>query len=64
MLRKLDLNGLTGIDTDLSGQIRIGAPDGCANFVLPQVCARTSKDYPGLNIQIVALPRIFNLSRR
>jgi DNA-binding transcriptional LysR family regulator len=58
------LNGLTGIDADLSGQIRVGAPDGCANFVLPQVCARISKDYPALDIQIVALPRIFNLSRR
>ena len=25
---------------DLSGQWRIGAPDGCANYLLPQVCAR------------------------
>jgi DNA-binding transcriptional LysR family regulator len=48
----------------LSGQIRIGAPDGCANFVLPQVCARIAADNPDLDIQIVALPRVFNLSRR
>ncbi len=48
----------------LSGQIRIGAPDGCANFLLPQVCARLVEDHPGLDIQIVALPRVFNLSRR
>ncbi|WP_136635248.1 LysR family transcriptional regulator [Pseudooceanicola onchidii] len=48
----------------LSGQIRIGAPDGVANFLLPQVCARIHADNPDLEIQIVALPRLFNLSRR
>ena len=48
----------------LSGQIRIGAPDGCANFLLPQVCAKICDDNPGLEVQIVALPRVFNLSRR
>ena len=48
----------------LSGQIRIGAPDGCANFILPKVCAQMAKDNPDLDLQIVALPRVFNLSRR
>ena len=41
---------------DLSGQLRIGAPDGCANYLLPQVCARICEAHPGLEIQIVALP--------
>jgi DNA-binding transcriptional LysR family regulator len=48
----------------MTGQIRIGAPDGCANYLLPQVCAQIVTDNPGLDIQIVALPRVFNLSRR
>ncbi|WP_299730958.1 LysR family transcriptional regulator [uncultured Tateyamaria sp.] len=48
----------------LSGQIRVGAPDGCANYLLPQVCAQLSEAHPDLDIQIVALPRVFNLSRR
>ena len=48
----------------LSGQVRIGAPDGCANYVLPQVCAAIAAENPALEIQIVALPRVFNLSRR
>jgi DNA-binding transcriptional LysR family regulator len=48
----------------LSGQVRIGAPDGCANYVLPQVCAAIAGANPGLEIQIVALPRVFNLSKR
>ncbi|WP_372838998.1 LysR family transcriptional regulator [Phaeovulum sp.] len=47
-----------------SGQLRIGAPDGCANYLLPQVCAALCDAHPGLEIQIVALPRVFNLSKR
>ncbi|MCZ8333638.1 MAG: LysR family transcriptional regulator [Rhodobacteraceae bacterium] len=48
----------------LSGQIRIGAPDGCANYLLPQVLAGICDANPGLEVQIVALPRVFNLSKR
>ena len=48
----------------LTGQIRIGAPDGCANYLLPQVLAAICDDNPGLEVQIVALPRVINLSKR
>ncbi|WP_299363286.1 LysR family transcriptional regulator [uncultured Paracoccus sp.] len=48
----------------LSGQLRIGAPDGCANYLLPQIAAVLCRAHPGLEVQIVALPRVFNLSRR
>lgn len=48
----------------LTGQIRIGAPDGCANYLLPQVLARICDANPGLEVQVVALPRVFNLSKR
>lgn len=48
----------------LTGQIRLGAPDGCANYLLPQVIARLCDANPGLEVQIVALPRVFNLSKR
>tara|TARA_R110000787_G_scaffold94683_2_gene197496 strand:+ start:711 stop:1607 length:897 start_codon:yes stop_codon:yes gene_type:complete len=61
---RLATAGIEGQSDQLTGQIRIGAPDGCANFLLPQVCARIVADNPGLDIQIVALPRVFNLSRR
>ena len=54
---------LTGA-AGLSGQIRIGAPDGCANYLLPQVLAEICDENPGLEVQIVALPRVFNLSKR
>lgn len=55
---------LTGPSDTMSGQIRIGAPDGAANYLLPQVCAKISEENPDLDIQIVALPRLINLSRR
>jgi DNA-binding transcriptional LysR family regulator len=55
---------LAGQAGGMSGQIRIGAPDGAANFLLPQVCAAIMADNPELEIQIVALPRVFSLTRR
>ncbi|MBL4769079.1 MAG: LysR family transcriptional regulator [Rhodobacteraceae bacterium] len=55
---------LAGSSEGLTGQMRIGAPDGCANFLLPQVCAKIVADNPELDIQIVASPRAVNLSRR
>jgi len=55
---------MAGSSKTLSGQIRIGAPDGSANYLLPQVCARLCDENPDLDIQILALPRIINLSRR
>jgi DNA-binding transcriptional LysR family regulator len=55
---------LAGQSGGLSGQIRIGAPDGCANYLLPQVCAQIAQENPDLELQIVALPRVFNLSKR
>ncbi len=51
-------------DDSLTGQIRIGAPDGCANYLLPHVAADLTASHPGLEIQILALPRIVNLSQR
>ncbi len=56
-----DSRGPTNV---LSGTIRIGAPDGSANYLLPQICCEICDENPGLEVQIVALPRVFNLSKR
>lgn len=48
----------------LSGTVRIGAPDGCASFILPQVVGSIRALHPALEVQIIALPRVFNLSKR
>ncbi len=53
-----------GDQAELTGQIRIGAPDGAANYLLPQVCAAIGAENPELEIQILALPRMVNLSKR
>ena len=55
------LSGKTG---ELTGQVRVGAPDGAANYLLPSVCAQIARNNPELEIQIVALPRVINLSKR
>jgi DNA-binding transcriptional LysR family regulator len=62
------MNGVTsevrGQDAGLTGTIRLGAPDGCATFLLPSVISDIVKKNQGLEVQIVALPRVFNLSKR
>ncbi len=56
-----DMRGLTG---GLTGTIRVGAPDGCASYLLPPVTQAIQAANPGLSVQIVALSRVFNLSKR
>lgn len=51
-------------EAGITGQLRIGAPDGCANYLLPQVARDLCAAHPGLEVQIVALPRVVNLTRR
>lgn len=58
---KAEVSGQSNV---LSGSIRVGAPDGSANYLLPQVCAEIIDENPGLEVQLVALPRVFNLSKR
>ena len=48
----------------LSGTVRIGAPDGVSNYLLVDACDALSRDNPDLQVQVVALPRIFSLSKR
>ena len=48
----------------LEGPLRIGAPDGCATFLLPQVCARLAQSHPGLVLEVVASSREFDLLNR
>ncbi|KMW56707.1 Transcriptional regulator, LysR family [Candidatus Rhodobacter oscarellae] len=55
---------IAGQGERLAGQVRIGATDGCASFILPQVCAAIAGEHPELELQIVALPRVINLSKR
>lgn len=48
----------------LSGVVRIGAPDGVANYLLVDACEALVRDNPDLQVQMIAVPRIFALSQR
>lgn len=55
---------LAGGDEDVSGTVRIGAPDGFGvAFLAARLGALTAK-HPDLKIQLVPVPRSFSLSRR
>ncbi|WP_193141106.1 MULTISPECIES: LysR family transcriptional regulator [unclassified Meridianimarinicoccus] len=56
--------GFRQVGRHIDGKIRIGAPDGCATFLLPQVCARLTRDNPGLVIEVVATARETDLLGR
>ncbi|CTQ51028.1 LysR family transcriptional regulator [Jannaschia donghaensis] len=51
-------------DDRLRGRVRIGAPDGVANHVLPAVLTALQAAHPELGLDLVALPRVFDLGRR
>jgi DNA-binding transcriptional LysR family regulator len=53
-----------GRSDSLSGTVRIGAPDGVSNYLLVDACDALSRDNPKLQVQAVALPRMFSLSKR
>ncbi len=53
-----------GQSEHLSGVVRIGAPDGVSNYLLTAACESLTRDNPNLKVQVVALPRLFSLSKR
>lgn len=55
---------ISGHADRLSGTVRIGAPDGVSNYLLIDACDALSRDNPDLQVQVVALPRMFSLSKR
>ncbi len=55
---------IDGDGEDVSGTVRIGAPDGFGvAFLAPRLGALT-RQHPGLKVQLVPVPRSFSLSRR
>ena len=53
-----------GADMALSGTVRIGAPDGFGSTFLASRFAGLAKAYPGLELQLIAMPRLLSLSKR
>ena len=57
-------NEIAGEKYSLSGAVRIGAPDGFGAFFLAPRLAPLASRHPQLELQIVAMPRMFSLSKR
>ncbi|MCC0021865.1 MAG: LysR family transcriptional regulator [Nitratireductor sp.] len=48
----------------ISGVVRVGAPEGVASYILTDIAIELCRKHPELELQIVALPRTFSLSKR
>lgn len=64
-LRAAEVGQIFGNETKtLSGPVRIGAPEGVASHLISRAAADLSRANPDLEVQIVAMPRVFSLSKR
>ena len=62
MIRAEGLFGSTRLE--LSGTVRVGAPDGFGTYFLAPELGELTLRHPGLTLQLVPLPRLFSLSKR
>lgn len=49
---------------DLKGPLRIGAPEGVSNYVLSDIAVDFCQNNPKIELQLIAMPRVFSLSKR
>jgi DNA-binding transcriptional LysR family regulator len=55
---------LQGRDEALEGVVRLGAPDGFGSFFLAPRIHKLAHRHPKLELQLVAMPRVFSLAKR
>ena len=55
---------MSGTTAEISGTVRVGAPDGLGNYFLSHELGALAARHPELVVQLVPLPRTFSLSRR
>src|SRR3546814_12734086 len=53
---------LQGRDESLEGVVRLGAPDGFGSFFLAPRIHKLAHRHPTLELQLVAMPRVFSLA--
>lgn len=53
-----------GRDESLEGIVRLGAPDGFGSFFLAPRIHKLARRHPKLEVQLVAMPRVFSLAKR
>ncbi len=61
---KLNIETLAAFsDAELSGRVRLGVPDDYADRYLPEIMARFSRAYPGVELTVVCEPSVDLLER-
>jgi DNA-binding transcriptional LysR family regulator len=55
---------VSGLDVELSGDVRIGAPDGVSTYYLAEALGPFIAKNPGVRVQLLPLPRVTPLARR
>ena len=50
-------------DAELSGRVRLGVPDDYADRYLPEIMARFSRAYPGVELSVICEPSVDLLER-
>jgi DNA-binding transcriptional LysR family regulator len=55
---------VSGKDKELSGSIRIGAPDGIGNCFLAARLCKFQSQHPGLEVELIPVPMYYSLSKR
>ncbi|GAB4392970.1 MAG: LysR substrate-binding domain-containing protein [Kiloniellaceae bacterium] len=53
-----------GRDESLEGVVRLGAPDGFGSFFLAPRIHKLARRHPKLELQLIAMPRVFSLAKR
>jgi len=61
---KLNIETLAAFsDAELSGRVRLGVPDDYADRYLPEIMARFSRAYPGVELTVICEPSVDLLDR-
>ena len=55
---------ISGLDLELAGDVRIGAPDGFSTYYLAGALRAFADRHPGVRLQLMPLPQLTPLARR
>ena len=55
---KLNIEALAAFSDELTGRVRLGVPDDYADRYLPDIMARFSRAYPGVELTVICEPSI------
>ena len=55
---------VSDVDVELTGDVRIGAPDGLSTYYLAAALSDFAERHPGVRIQLAPLPQLTPLARR